>query len=156
MPPSIQCRFETAPCYYMLTRWIDDVIAIEGVVTAGTPLYLIISFCEHGSLQSQLKKRKNGQGALTGRKQKHNADIALDIARGMQHLVEHSLVHRDLAARNVLLDSDLIGKVADFGTLQLHPMAPRTHASSVRSRRLPAVHPRVKHVHPVGSCCIDI
>ena len=86
-----------------------------GVVTAGTPLFLIISLCEYGSLQSQLKKRKMGEGALTGRKQKHNVDIALDIARGMQHLVEHHLIHRDLAARNVLLDADLNAKVADFG-----------------------------------------
>ena len=41
--------------------------------------------------------------------------MALDIACGMDHLVAHRFVHRDLAARNVLLDGELVCKVADFG-----------------------------------------
>ena len=33
----------------------------------------------------------------------------------MQHLADNRFIHRDLAARNVLIDSDLVCKVADFG-----------------------------------------
>ena len=97
------------------------LVSLVGVVTSNMPLFLIMSFCEHGSLLSQLKARKNGSGALVaagGEEQlppKIDVDIALDVAKGMDHLAKCHVVHRDLAARNILMDSQLICKVADFG-----------------------------------------
>ena len=42
--------------------------------------------------------------------------MALDAARGLQHLHKHGIVHRDFAARNLLMTAQpRILKVSDFG-----------------------------------------
>jgi serine/threonine protein kinase len=93
-----------------------NLVSLIGVVTSGPPLLLLLSLCENGSLLSLLKKRKqkgvNGIMPLTvGERLK----MALDTARGMEHLTANKFVHRDLAARNVLVDVLMCCKVADFG-----------------------------------------
>ena len=95
-----------------------NVVSLIGVVTSGTPLLLLLSLCEHGSLQSCLKEGKCP--SQEGRNGSPPSDaeafkMALEIARGMNHLVNGLFVHRDLAARNVLLDSEFVCKIADFG-----------------------------------------
>ena len=95
-----------------------NVVSLVGVVTSGVPLLLLLSLCEQGSLQSCLKEGKcPGQGKMPGTPPSDTSALkmALEIARGMTHLVEGKFVHRDLAARNVLLDSEFVCKIADFG-----------------------------------------
>ena len=99
-----------------------NVVALIGVVTSGLPLMLLLSLCENGSLQECLKEGKcPGQSLLaraTGGAAPSEATsikFAMEIAKGMHHLVKAKFVHRDLAARNILLDSQFICKIADFG-----------------------------------------
>jgi hypothetical protein len=94
-----------------------NLVSLIGVVTSGAPLLLLLSLCENGSLLSVLKKRKQ-KGPGTGSKRVTLAErmkMALDTARGMEHLTANKFVHRDLAARNVLVDALLQCKIADFG-----------------------------------------
>ena len=81
------------------------------------PLLLVISLCENGSLLELLRQRGRGTGPLSpgNGAEKIDAEIAIEIAQGMQHLSKHHVVHRDLAARNVLVDFMLTCKIADFG-----------------------------------------
>ena len=91
-----------------------NVVSLVGVVTSGTPLLLLITFCEHGALSSCLKRK-----TVIPFGSKSRLSICLDVAQGMHHLATSNFVHRDLAARNVLLDSLWTGKVADFGLSRL-------------------------------------
>jgi serine/threonine protein kinase len=92
----------------------DNILSLIGVVTRGTPLYLILPICQ-GSLLSFLKKpppQMPNQRVITA---EDKIKFAIDIAKGMEHLTKNNCVHRDLAARNVLIDTLEKCKVADFG-----------------------------------------
>jgi serine/threonine protein kinase len=93
------------------------LVSIIGVVTSGSPLILLLSYCDHGSMLCHLKKQVADGKAVSF---EHKLDFAAQTVRGMAHLSARHFVHRDLAARNVLLTSGksastLICKVADFG-----------------------------------------
>ena len=51
-------------------------------------------------------------------------EIALSIARGIDYLhqgCEMQILHFDIKPHNILLDSNFIPKVADFGLAKLYP-----------------------------------
>lgn len=48
----------------------------------------------------------------------HVACVCL-LPQGMYYLEEHCMVHRNLAARNVLLKSDFIVQISDYGIADL-------------------------------------
>jgi len=89
-----------------------NLVSLIGVITRGDPLVLIISYCEHGSLLSMLRKRASEGSPLY---LEAKLKLGLDTAKGMEHLQSKHFVHRDLAARNVLVATGMVGQVADFG-----------------------------------------
>ena len=65
-----------------------------------------------------------------------NAKVSIlqDIARGLAYLHNHkpAVIHRDLTARNVLLNSDRVAKISDFGNSRIIDIDPAcsTHFQS--------------------------
>ncbi|XP_018118868.1 ephrin type-A receptor 7 isoform X2 [Xenopus laevis] len=123
-----------------------NVVHLEGVVTRGKPVMIVIEFMENGSLDAFLRnclewftsppKSKRSGSTQTmpfvkvqtlntpgTNSQKHDGQFTViqlvgmlrGIAAGMRYLADMGYVHRDLAARNVLVNSNLVCKVSDFG-----------------------------------------
>ncbi|XP_078522034.1 ephrin type-A receptor 3-like isoform X1 [Lissotriton helveticus] len=86
-----------------------NIIRLEGVVTKCKPVMIITEFMENGSLDSFLKKH-DGQFTVI-----QLVGMLRGIASGMKYLSDMNYVHRDLAARNILVNSNLVCKVSDFG-----------------------------------------
>ncbi|XP_051967310.1 ephrin type-A receptor 8-like isoform X2 [Xyrauchen texanus] len=86
-----------------------NVIHLEGVVTRSKPVMIITEYMENGSLDSFLR-RHDGQFTII-----QLVGILRGIAAGMTYLADLGYIHRDLAARNVLVNSNLVCKISDFG-----------------------------------------
>ncbi|XP_068056526.1 ephrin type-B receptor 3 isoform X1 [Anomalospiza imberbis] len=86
-----------------------NIIHLEGVVTKSRPVMIITEFMENCALDSFLRLN-DGQFTVI-----QLVGMMRGIAAGMKYLSEMNYVHRDLAARNILVNSNLVCKVSDFG-----------------------------------------
>ncbi|KAL3052959.1 hypothetical protein OYC64_005482 [Pagothenia borchgrevinki] len=86
-----------------------NVVHLEGVVTRGKPVMIVIEYMENGSLDGFLRKH-DGQFTVI-----QLVGMLRGIAAGMRYLSDMGYIHRDLAARNILVNSNLVCKVSDFG-----------------------------------------
>uniref|UniRef100_A0A8B9K143 receptor protein-tyrosine kinase n=1 Tax=Astyanax mexicanus TaxID=7994 RepID=A0A8B9K143_ASTMX len=108
-----------------------NIIHLEGVVTKCKPIMIITEYMENGSLDAFLRKN-DGRFTVI-----QLVGILRGIASGMKYLSDMSYVHRDLAARNILVNSNLVCKVSDFGmsrVLQDEPEGAYTTRVRVRDR----------------------
>ncbi|XP_032007700.1 ephrin type-A receptor 5 isoform X3 [Hylobates moloch] len=86
-----------------------NIIHLEGVVTKSKPVMIVTEYMENGSLDTFLKKN-DGQFTVI-----QLVGMLRGISAGMKYLSDMGYVHRDLAARNILINSNLVCKVSDFG-----------------------------------------
>ncbi|WOK95897.1 putative leucine-rich repeat receptor-like protein kinase [Canna indica] len=89
---------------------------------------LVYEYISNGTLTDNLSGKK---GMHLNWKRRLN--IALDSARGLAYLHELAkppIIHRDVKSSNILLDDDLIAKVADFGLSILVVETERDHVST--------------------------
>ncbi|NXQ46916.1 EPHA5 protein, partial [Catharus fuscescens] len=86
-----------------------NIIHLEGVITKSKPVMIVTEYMENGSLDTFLKKN-DGQFTVI-----QLVGMLQGIVSGMKYLSDMGYVHRDLAARNILINSNLVCKVSDFG-----------------------------------------
>ncbi|XP_041758704.2 ephrin type-B receptor 5 isoform X3 [Coregonus clupeaformis] len=90
-----------------------NVLKLEGVVTRSPPERIITEFMENGPLDAFLRENEDQFSVL------QLVGMVRGVGAGMRYLSERNFVHRDLAARNVLVNSNLVCKVSDFGLSRL-------------------------------------
>ncbi|XP_062258945.1 ephrin type-A receptor 6-like isoform X3 [Platichthys flesus] len=86
-----------------------NIIRLEGVVTKSRPVMIVVEYVENGSLDSFLRQHDGHFTVI------QLVGMLRGIASGMKYLADTGYVHRDLAARNILVNSNLVCKVSDFG-----------------------------------------
>ncbi|NXC92171.1 EPHA7 protein, partial [Cercotrichas coryphoeus] len=85
-----------------------NVIRLEGVVTRGSTMMIVMEYMGNGLLDSFLRKH---EGQLTGTQL---ICMLQGIASGMVYLAEMGYVHKSLAAHKVLVSSSLACKITGF------------------------------------------
>ncbi|CAF92321.1 unnamed protein product, partial [Tetraodon nigroviridis] len=78
-------------------------------IFSGRPVMIVVEYMENGSLDSFLRQHDGHFTVI------QLVGMLRGIASGMKYLSDMGYVHRDLAARNILVNSNLVCKVSDFG-----------------------------------------
>jgi hypothetical protein len=93
----------------------ENVIQLLGVCSQKGPLLLIEEYASGGNLKAYLRSLDYNKLFHNGLMEIKMVQFALQIARGMEYLIDKKIIHRDLAARNILVFDGEILKVCDFG-----------------------------------------
>ncbi|XP_066526360.1 receptor tyrosine-protein kinase erbB-3b [Hoplias malabaricus] len=82
-------------------------------ICPGPSLQLVTQLSTQGSLLQHLRQNTHSLDP------QRLLNWCVQIAKGMYYLEEHCMVHRNLAARNILLKSDYMVQISDFGIADL-------------------------------------
>ncbi|KAJ0775925.1 putative protein kinase RLK-Pelle-LysM family [Helianthus annuus] len=97
-----------------------NLVELIGYAATDDELFLIYEYAQKGSLKSHLHDPQNkGHTTLSWIMR---VQIALDTARGLEYIHEHTkphYVHRDVKTSNILLDDAFKAKISDFGLAKL-------------------------------------
>ncbi|KAL2090326.1 hypothetical protein ACEWY4_015014 [Coilia grayii] len=96
----------------------DYIVKYRGVCYSmgRCSMSLVMEYLPNGSLITYLEKKPSHAN------HRRLLLFASQICKGMEYLQTMRLIHRDLAARNVLVASDSLVKIADFGLTKIVPI----------------------------------
>ncbi|KAJ7417262.1 Ephrin type-A receptor 8 [Willisornis vidua] len=106
----------------------SNVIRLEGVITRGSTMMIVMEYMGNGLLDSFLRKH---EGQFKG---SQLVCMLQGIASGMAYLAEMGYVHKSLAAHKVLVSSSLVCKITGFRRPQEDKM--ETIFSTMRGKSL--------------------
>ncbi|MED6194576.1 hypothetical protein PIB30_029846 [Stylosanthes scabra] len=86
-----------------------NVVRFIGACTKSPNLCIVTEYMPGGSLYDYLHKNHNVLELSPLLK------FAIDVCKGMEYLHRNNIIHRDLKTANLLMDTDNVVKVADFG-----------------------------------------
>ena len=76
--------------------------------------FIVMEFVDGNSLDEVLGQAGMGQGLDP----KKGLDIAIQVARALQHAHENGMVHRDVTPHNILVGRGRVAKLADVGLIK--------------------------------------
>ncbi|KAJ8541524.1 hypothetical protein K7X08_002340 [Anisodus acutangulus] len=86
-----------------------NVVRFIGACTNSPHLCIVTEYMPGGSLYEYLHKNH------VVLKLSQLLSFAIDVCKGMEYLHQNNIIHRDLKTANLLMDSNNVVKVADFG-----------------------------------------
>lgn len=103
-----------------------NLVQLRGWCRKGNELMLVYDYMPNGSLNRWIFDRP---ATVLGWKQRRR--VLADVAEGLNYLHhgwDQVVIHRDIKSSNVLLDSEMRGRVGDFGLAKLyqHGQTPNT------------------------------
>ncbi|POY73774.1 putative Non-specific serine/threonine protein kinase [Rhodotorula taiwanensis] len=85
-----------------------NIVQYRGYHRTSTSLYIILEYCENGSLAALVRKFGRIPESLVGL-------YVLQVLQGLQYLHEQGVIHRDIKGSNILATKEGSIKLADFG-----------------------------------------
>ncbi|GAA6058273.1 hypothetical protein JCM3770_004335 [Rhodotorula araucariae] len=85
-----------------------NIVQYRGYAQTSTSLYIILEYCENGSLSAIIKKFGRIPESLVGL-------YTLQVLHGLQYLHDQGVIHRDIKGSNILATKEGSIKLADFG-----------------------------------------
>ncbi|SCU93858.1 LAMI_0E15830g1_1 [Lachancea mirantina] len=99
-----------------------NIVKYHGFIQKSHQLFILLEYCAHGSLRDLVKR--------TPLDESQAKPYIRQTLEGLKYLHDQGVIHRDIKAANLLLDSEYVVKLADFGVSTRVNYLPMTYAGS--------------------------